>query len=56
MDAQCDVVELMRGVPALASADAGVLRELEALARVVTLPPGPVLFIEGDQHTALFLV
>jgi CRP/FNR family cyclic AMP-dependent transcriptional regulator len=56
MDAQCDVVELMRGVPALASADASVLRELEALARVVTVPPGTVLFSEGDHHPELYFV
>lgn len=56
MDSNCDVLQLMRAMPALADTDASVLRELEAIAKVVTVPAGTILFSEGDLHTELYFV
>ena len=56
MDVQGDVVELMQPIPARASADTSVLRELEAIAIVITVPAGTLLIGEGDNYSALYFV
>lgn len=56
MDSQSDVLELMRAMPALADTDDRVLQQLAAIARVVIVPAGTLLFSEGDTHTDIYFV
>jgi CRP/FNR family cyclic AMP-dependent transcriptional regulator len=56
MAVETDVEKLMRAMPVFADTDASVLRELKSIATVVTLPPGTLLFGEGDLHSDLYFV
>ena len=56
MDGQSEVGELVRAIPAFASADAGVFAKLESIATIMFYPQGTMLFHEGDQHDHLYFV
>lgn len=56
MDAETDVIELMRLMPVFTDTQTSVLRELKTIAKVVLLPPGTLLFGEGDHHSDLYFV
>ena len=56
MDAENDVIELMRAMPVFAEMHSSVLGELAAIAKVVTVPAGTLIFGEGDHHPDLYFV
>ena len=56
MESDPKIVELLRTMPAFADLDHQVLSQIGALANLISVPEGTLIFAEGDSHTDLSFV
>jgi CRP-like cAMP-binding protein len=56
MQVAAEIVSVLREIPVLAAIDESVLGKLAAIARIVEIPKGTLLFSEGERRTDLYFV